>query len=237
VPFRDTLNHFALNFSLALHRGTRLRLPGRLAPPPQADAEVLRSSTVHVPGVGWVVGMASCLVFVLVALALRGNPWAPAVAAVGSLMATLYLTRAQQERALATATEPLVLHLVLAGKITVIAAIAAQSEAGVIGVLFAAPVVSRAASLLVGHWLEAQGRHEPTRLRTGGAWAVLPLLLLIPAGGVACVVAALVTTALATGFMYGYCRKRELDAAGGPVGAVQQVCELAFCFGAAIAVR
>lgn len=234
---RDSLRSFGLHFSLALHRATRLRLPDSLAPPPEADTDMLRASAVHLPGAGWVVGMAACLAFALVALALRGNPWAPAVAAVGSMMATLYLTRAQQERALAAATEPLVLHLVLAGKITLLAAIAAQSESGVIGVLFAAPVVSRAASLLVAHWLEAEKWHEPARLRTGGLWMVVPLLLLILAAGVACAVAALVVTAAATVAMYRYCRERELDAAGGPLGAVQQVCELAFCFGAAIAVR
>jgi adenosylcobinamide-GDP ribazoletransferase len=236
LTLRHTLGRFGLHFSLALHRATRLRLRGNLAPP-EADAQMLRASAVHLPGVGWLVGLAACLAFALVALALRGNPWAPAVAAVASTMATLYLTRAQHERALAAATEPLVLHLVLAGKITLLAALAAQSESGVIGALFAAPVASRAAALLVAHWLDAEQRQEPARLRAGELWVVIPLLLLIPAGGVACLVLAVFMLALATAGMYRYCRKRELDAAGGPIGAVQQVCELAFYFGAAIAVR
>jgi adenosylcobinamide-GDP ribazoletransferase len=237
MALRDALHRFGQHFSLALHRATRLRLPGSAAPPAEPDAQMLRASTAHGPGVGWVVGLTACLAFTLVALLLRPNPWGPAVAAVASLMATLYLTRAQHERALATATEPLVLHLVLAGKITVLAAIATQSEPGAIGVLFAAPVVSRSASLLVAHWLEADKWQEPARLRTGGLWAVVPLLLLGLAGGVACAVAALAATAAAAIVMYRHCRRRELDAAGGPVGAVQQVCELAFYFGALILVR
>jgi adenosylcobinamide-GDP ribazoletransferase len=238
VPtLRHNLSRFGLHCSLALHRATRLRLHGSLAPPAEPDADMLRASAVHLPGAGWVIGLAACLSFAIVALALRGNPWGPAVAAVASMMATLYFTRAQQERALAGATEPLVLYLVLAGKITVLAAIAAASEPAVVAVLFAGPVVSLATSLLVAHWLEADGRHEPARLRTGGLWAVIPLLLLVPAAGVAALVAALVLMAAAAILMYRYCRRRELDAAAASTGAVQQVCELAFYFGAAIAVR
>jgi adenosylcobinamide-GDP ribazoletransferase len=235
MAIRDALGRFGRHFSLALQRSTRLRLPGTAEQPLELDADMMRASTAHAPGVGLIVGMAACLVFALVALVLRPNPWGPAVAAVASLMATLYLTRAQHERALATATEPLVLHLVLAGKITLLAAIATRSEPAVMGVLLAAAVVSRSASLLVGHWLEADQWHEPARLRTGGLWAVIPLLLLVLAGGAVCAVAALVATAAAAIPMYRYCRRHQLDAAGGPVGAVQQVCELAFYFGAAIA--
>jgi adenosylcobinamide-GDP ribazoletransferase len=233
---RDHLNQSARRFALALQRATRLRLGGSLAPPPDPDAALVRASDAHLPGVGWIVGLAACLSFALLALALRGNPWAPPVAAVGCIMVTLFLTRAQAERALAAATDPLALYMVTAGKIVAIAAIAAQSEAGVIAAQFAAQPVSRASALLVAHWLEAENKAEPVPLRTGGWWTLVPLLLLIPAGGPAFLAAAIVTTAVAIVAMYRYCRGRELGLAG-PVGAVQQVCELAFYVGAAIAAR
>jgi adenosylcobinamide-GDP ribazoletransferase len=184
-----------------------------------------------------VVGLASCLSFALLALALRGNPWGPAVAAVGCIMATLFLTGAQPERALAAATDPLALYIVTAGKITLIAAIAAQSEASVVAALFAAQPVSRASSLLVAHWLDAENKPEPARLRTGGLWILVPLLLLVAAGGPALLVLPMVTTAIAVVGMYRYCRRRELGLEASPLGAVQQVCELAFYCGAAIAAR
>jgi hypothetical protein len=149
-PLRQTLNLFARHYAVALQRATRLRLGGALALPPEPDAAMLQASEVHLPGVGWLLGLAAGLSFALVALTLRGNPWAPAAAAVACIMVTSFLTRALPERALAADTDPLVLYIVTAGKITLVAAIAARSEAGVIAALFAAQAVSRASTLLVG---------------------------------------------------------------------------------------
>jgi hypothetical protein len=79
---------------------TRLRFGGAWAPPADADPDALRASDAHLPGAGWIVGLAGCLSFAVVALLLRGNPWGPAVAAIASIVATLLMTGAQAESAL-----------------------------------------------------------------------------------------------------------------------------------------
>ncbi|HVE54734.1 MAG TPA: hypothetical protein VNB23_15235, partial [Ramlibacter sp.] len=75
---RDTLNLFARRFALALQSSTRVRTP--IEAPPGDD--LLQSSAGHIPGAGWLVGLAACLVFALTSLVLRGNPWEPLAAAV-----------------------------------------------------------------------------------------------------------------------------------------------------------
>ncbi len=235
---RDTLNLFARRFALALQSSTRMRAAGA-ADLPGEDPELLQSSAGHVPGAGWLVGLAACLVFALVSLLLRGNPWEALVAAIASTVATVLLTGARNETSLfrfANAAGErdaglgaLALFLLLAAKLALLAALAARAEAAVIAALFAGHVVSRFAPLVVAHWLDM--RPEALRtLRVGALWCLVPLLLMALAAGVAFLVVALLASALAGFALVRFTRPQHERP-----GAVQQACEVALYLGAAIA--
>lgn len=240
---RDTLNLFARRFALALQTSTRVRTADSL-PAPEAGERDADDGTAHVPGVGWLVGIAACLVFALVSLLLRPNAWAPLVAAVACTMATVALTGALHESALFRFAERiagkgnghgvLALLLVLAAKLALLAALASASEPAVITALFAAHVVSRFA-LVVTHWAASTGS-DTHSLRVGALWCLVPLALMVPAGGVAFLVVPLVTSALAVFAALRFCRQQPDAPAAERPGLVQQVCEAAFYLGAAIAV-
>jgi adenosylcobinamide-GDP ribazoletransferase len=246
TALRDTLNLFARHFAGALQSATRVRTSGAFASPPPAEGDILHPSTAHVPGAGWLVGIAACLVFALVSLALRGNPYGPLVAAIACTIATAALTGAMHETALfrfadgVTGSAPgaaglgaLTLFLVLAAKLALLAALASVTEAGVITALFAGHVVSRFA-LVVTRW--AGSPHADSRsLQVGALWCLLPLVLMVPAGGVAFALLAVLGAAAACFAALRFCRSRP-DAPGGErPGVVQQLAEIGFYLGAAIA--
>ncbi|HEX2547803.1 MAG TPA: adenosylcobinamide-GDP ribazoletransferase [Ramlibacter sp.] len=235
---RASLDRFVRHVALAVQASTRLR-PGAVAGAPDADS--LRASLAHLPAAGWLVGAAACLAFALAALPLQGNPWAAAVAAVVATVVALLLTGARNEAGLLRAfdaagsgagTGLVVLVLVLVARIVLLAALAAAAETAVIAALFAAHVVSRLSPLAVAHGLAADGGGFAT-LRVAALWCVVPLLLMMPAGGVACALLALVAAAVACWAMLAFCR-RTAGAAADQAAAVQQVSELAFLFGAAL---
>jgi adenosylcobinamide-GDP ribazoletransferase len=247
IALRDNLNLFARRFALALQNSTRVRLAGPLAPPADADAVALRASDAHLPGAGWVVGMAACLSFALVGLFLRGTAWGGAVAAVVATMVTALLTGARHESSLLRAADRLearvegatgpralgviALVLVLWGKLALLAALASWSEAGVIAALFAGHVVSRAAlPLLTGHLGERRV------LGIAALWCAIPLLLMLAADGAAFLLVAVAAAALAGYAMRRFTGNKPGGADADDVAATQQVCELAFYLGAAIAI-
>jgi adenosylcobinamide-GDP ribazoletransferase len=249
TPLRDTLNLFARRFVLALQTSTRVRATGGLAPPAAPEADLLHASTAHVPGAGWLVGIAACLAFAVVSLALRDNPWGPAVAAVACTIATVILTGAIYEGALfriagslegqpagaaaASGTGVLALVLLLPAKFALLAALASASEPAVMAALFAGHVVSRFA-LVVTHW--AGSTDADTRsLRVGALWCVVPLLLMVPAGGLAFLLLPLAFGSLAAFGVLRFLRSQPEAPAAERPGVVQQVAEVAFYFGAAIA--
>jgi adenosylcobinamide-GDP ribazoletransferase len=244
AALRDTLNLFARQFALALHNSTRVRLGGALAPPPDADAAAVRASDAHLPGTGWVVGMAACISFALIALLLRGSPWGPGVAAVASTLLTGVMTGARYESALFRAAERLpgatggagfgviAFVLLFAAKISLLAAIASATEAGVLAALFAGHVVSRFAPLVATYWLG--GGREPRSLRVGALWCAVPLLLMVAAAGVVFLGLALLAAAVVGYAVLRWWKKRAGDAASEDFGALQQVCEVAFYLGAAV---
>ncbi|MBE7366763.1 adenosylcobinamide-GDP ribazoletransferase [Ramlibacter pallidus] len=233
--FRDTLHLFGRRFALALQSSTRVRAPVE-AP---VEDDLLQSSTGHIPGAGWLVGLAACLVFALTSL-LVGQATAAAIACT---VATVLLTGAQNESGLFRFADrmgrrdagwgALALFLVLGGKLALLAALADRAEAAVITALFAGQVVSRFAPLVAAHWLDTREAALRT-LRVGALWCVVPLALLAFAGGVAFLVAALLACALAGFALVRFTAPPE-GARAERTGAVQQVCEVAFYFGAAIA--
>jgi adenosylcobinamide-GDP ribazoletransferase len=247
AALRDTLHLFARQFVLALSQSTRVRLGGGLAPS-EADAAAVRASDAHLPGAGWLVGVAGCVGFALIALALRGSVWGPGVAAVVSTMLTVAMTGARYESALFRGVDRLearlpgaatgsgfgaiALVLLLLGKITLLAAIASVSEAGVLAALLAGHVVSRFAPLVASYWLGAGT--EARSLHIGVLWCVIPLLLMVAAQGALFLGLALVTAAVAAYAVLRWWKKRAGSTAQEDFAALQQVCEFAFYLGAAI---
>ena len=238
TALREHLNLLAL----ALHRATVLR--GGSVPP--ADEESLRASDAHLPGAGWVVGLAACLVFALVGLALRGSPWGAAVAAVAALAATAALTSARGETGVFQTAErlqelaapgtsgvgALALWLVLAAKLATLATLASLSESGVMAALFAAPVVSRLAPLLLARSL--QGDVPARAIQVGAAWCAAPLLLLFAGAGAVALVLAVVAATLACYGMWRLARGQATPGDRDALAASQLACEVAFYLGAAI---
>jgi adenosylcobinamide-GDP ribazoletransferase len=239
-----TFDPFVRAFTAALRRFTRL--PSRAAQAGSASEE--SGSLAHLPGVGWLVGMAACLVFALVSVLLRGNPWSPAVAAVFSTLATVMLTGALHEGALfrtadrleagrdaaGSALGVIASLLLIAGKLALLAALAAASEAAVMASLFAAHVVSRYLPLVLAHRL-APGAIGPRALGLSALWCLVPLLLMVAVGGAALLGVALLGGVLAAWAMLHFLRRRGTAFDDGVLGAVQQVCEAAFYLGAAVA--
>jgi adenosylcobinamide-GDP ribazoletransferase len=154
-------------YLLAVQSFTRVPVAGALEHWNADDGPDPVPSAAHFPGVGWFVGLVSCIVFALVGLALPGSPFAPLAAAVASVAAVLFLTGAAHEEGLASVAGALlprsqrgqpfdarfdsrltvqgVIALVLAvlAKVALLAVLGAHSPAVVLAALFGAQVVSR----------------------------------------------------------------------------------------------
>jgi adenosylcobinamide-GDP ribazoletransferase len=262
---------FLRQYLVALQFFTRVPVTGALAQWTGYSPEMLRASSAHFPGVGWLVGLVACASFALLALLLRGSPLTPLAAAIGSTIATALLTGAFHEDGLADVADGLggsadrekalaimkdsrlgtygVLTLVLALslKVSLLAVLAGRSEAGVLIALFCAHAVSRFAPLLVVRQLAyvgdvEQSKSKPLADRVGNrelaiaaAWCVVPLLVAIFAGHVWFAAVPLLLTALAWWCMKRLFERRLQGFTGDCLGATQQVCEIAFYLGAAIA--
>ena len=258
-------------YLVALQFFTRVPVTGRLAEWTGYTPAVLRASSAHFPGVGWLVGLAACASFALLALLLHGSPYTPWVAAVGCTIVTALLTGAFHEDGLADVADGLggsadrdralaimkdsrlgtygVLALVLAllAKIALLAVLAGQSEAGVLIALFAAHTVSRFAPLLIIRQLDYVGDAQASKskplvesigqreLRVALAWCIPPLLIAAFVRGLAFAILPVLLAALAWWYMKRLFAKRLQGFTGDALGATQQVCEIAFYFGAAIA--
>ena len=242
TALRDRLNRFARQFALAVQRATRLPAFAGAEPP---DEHVLRASARHLPGAGALVGLLAAFVFALVALLLRGNPAAPAVAAVASLCAGLVLTGGTQESAvfrLAEALAPrpgsgqgvIALVVLLAARIVTVAAVGAVSEAGVLAALLAAPVVSRFAPLLAAHWAAHKEGEDAATVRVAALWCLVPLALMLLAEGVAFLALALLAAAVAWIALLRFFRRRPGGFDDARAAALQQACEVAFYLGASL---
>ena len=236
---REALSRFQRRFVLALQTATRLRVQRLLAPageaPPQGEPNDQARSVAHLPGAGWLVGIVAGLTFAVVAVLLRGNGWGPAVAAIMATTAVLLLTGARNESEVFRWADGLgagagggygvmALVLLLLGRVALLAALAAASEPAIMAALFAGPVVSRLAPLVVAQGDE--GAHDPASIRVAVLWCVLPLVLMVPAGGPAFLVLAVLGAGVGTFLARRYGPRR-------PGGVVQQACEIGFYLGAA----
>ena len=224
---------------------TRIPIAGSLAQWAQLQPADAAASARHWPGVGMLAGLGACMAFVLVSLLLPPGPLAPLVAAVAATIATALLTDSRQEEGLARHAGTAALVLVLAGKLAVLALLGLQSPAAVLATLVGGPAVSRLLALLVA-WslppLPGQPADHPllqradrSALLAAALWCVVPLLLMLLAGRVPFMLAALEASALAFAVLRRQSQRRggvDLDG----IGAAQQICEAAFYLGAAFGV-
>jgi adenosylcobinamide-GDP ribazoletransferase len=150
-------------------------------------------------------------------------------AAVGSTIATIAFTGAMHENAFAKLYGTLAMVLAILAKVSLLAVLAGQSEAGVLAALLGAHTLSR---------FSAHAMPEPTEgrgLLIAAAWCVPPLVLAMFVRGPAFVALAMLLTAIAWWTMKRLLFRAPQPEADDALGAAQQVCEIAFYLGAAIA--
>jgi len=263
--------NFLRRYLLAVQYFTRIPVTGALARWVGFDAALLRASAAHFPGVGWLVGIAACVVFAALLLALPPTGFTPLAAAVGCTVASVLLTGGFHEDGLADVADGLggsldrqraleimkdsrvgafgamALVLALLAKVSLLAVLAVQSPLAAWAGLLAAHVLSRFWPLLLIRLLPHVGdegaskskpvadRIAPQALAVGLAWCVLPLVLAGSAMGPAFVVLACAASGLALLAMWRLFARRLHGFTGDCLGATQQVCEIAFYLGAAVA--
>ena len=98
---------FLRHYLLAVQFFTRLPVTGRLAAWVGYSPAMLRASSAHFPGVGWLAALLAAGVYAALYLALAPNPFAPAVAAVFSTIATVWMTGGFHEDGLADVADGL----------------------------------------------------------------------------------------------------------------------------------
>lgn len=98
---------FIRHFLIAIQFFTRIPVTGRLADWVGFSPAMLRASAAHFPGVGWVVGGLTALVFWGLMQTLAAQPAAPWVAAVLSTAFSVWLTGAFHEDGLADTADGL----------------------------------------------------------------------------------------------------------------------------------
>jgi adenosylcobinamide-GDP ribazoletransferase len=137
--------------------------------------------------------------------------------------------------------------LALLAKVSLLAVLAASSPVAVLAALLAAHVVSRFCPLVLVRSMPFAGSDgNPERgplaerignrdLAIAAGWCAAALLIALLAQGAAFVVSALVTSALALVWMQRLFARQLQGFTSHGVGATQQVCEIAFYLGAAVA--
>ena len=98
---------FIRHFLIAIQFFTRIPVTGRLAQWVGYSPEMLRASTAHFPGVGWLVGSLSAAVLAGLLTVLPDVPAAPWVAAVACTVFSVLLTGAFHEDGLADVADGL----------------------------------------------------------------------------------------------------------------------------------
>jgi adenosylcobinamide-GDP ribazoletransferase len=252
---------------------TRIPVTGALASWVGFSPAMLRASAAHFPGVGWIVGGLSALVFLAGLRALPDLPAAPWVAAVASTLFGVLLTGAFHEDGLADLADGLggspdreraleimkdsrigsygaiALVLALLAKVALLALLAQANTTLAVLALFAAHVTSRTVPLVVIRTLPhvgdtPQSKSKPLAESIGNAallagllWWVLAMALVAWWLPVALLwVQAMLGALLGLAWMWRLLRRRLQGFTGDGLGATQQVCEVLFYLGAALAV-
>ena len=69
------MDRFLRHYLLAVQYFTRVPVSGPLAGWVGFSPDMLRASAVHFPGVGWLIGMAACVVFAMLSVGLPDGPF------------------------------------------------------------------------------------------------------------------------------------------------------------------
>ena len=98
---------FLRHYLLAVQFFTRIPITGRLADWVGFSPALLRASSAHFPGVGWLAALCAVGVYAALHFALAPSPLAPAVAAVFCTIATVLMTGGFHEDGLADVADGL----------------------------------------------------------------------------------------------------------------------------------
>ena len=258
------------HYLLAVQFFTRIPITGRLAQWVGYSPAMLRASSAHFPGVGWLVAAVATGVFAALQMALAPNPMAPLVAAVFCTITTVLITGGFHEDGLADVADGLggsqdreraldimkdsrigafgamALVLALLAKLSLLALLGTHSLTTALAALVGGHVLSRFWLLLVRH-LEhvgdtARSKSKPLAdqisgraLITAFLWCFLPLALVWQAQAALFLIASMTCSALAAGWMARWFARRLQGFTGDCLGATQQVSEIGFYLGAALA--
>ena len=261
------------HYLLAVQFFTRIPVTGRLAQWVGYSPAMLRASAAHFPGVGWLAALCAGGTYAALYLALASNPLAPAVAAVFSTIATVWMTGGFHEDGLADVADGLggspdreraldimkdsrigafgtmALVLVLLAKLSLLALLGTHSLMAVLTALVGAHVLSRFWPLLIVRRLPhvgdtARSKSKPladqisgAALAIAGLWCFVPLVLIGSCLSAIYLIASIVTSGLAAAWMARWFARRLQGFTGDCLGATQQVSEIGFYLGAALALR
>jgi adenosylcobinamide-GDP ribazoletransferase len=264
--------HFLRHFLIAIQFFTRIPVTGRLADWVGFSPAMLRASAAHFPGVGWVVGGLTALLFWGLMQTLAAQPAAPWVAAVLSTAFSVWLTGAFHEDGLADTADGLggavsreraldimkdsrigsygAIALVLA-LLTKVLLLGLLTQAGgalqVAWVLFAAHVTSRLMPLFAIRTLPhvgdtAQSKSKPLAESIGVAGLLAGLTWWVGAMALAGWMApglpwlpAVLGALAGLAWMWRLLKRRLQGFTGDGLGATQQLSELLFYLGLALA--
>jgi adenosylcobinamide-GDP ribazoletransferase len=255
---------FLHHYLAAVQMHTRMPIQGSWALPEGQPLPPFSVTAAHFPGVGWLTGFVACAVFTILSLLLPDKGFSALAAAIGCIGISALMTGGAHEAALADLAdlvqeigarlepgrippirgEPRVgaagvvtLVLVLAFKMALLTVLASHSPGAVIAALLAAHVVSRfwPVVLLLRHPEGAALRPGPRAVLVAFAWCVPPLLAVFVAQGAPFVLCAVLVSALPMLGLHWALARRLRSFAVDASGSAQQLCELGFYLGAAIA--
>lgn len=264
----QTLRHYLL----AVQFFTRIPVTGRVAAWVGYSPAMLRASSAHFPGVGWLVAGVAVGVYAALWLALGGSQgFAPLAAAVGCTIATVLVTGGfhedgladvadglggayQRERALEIMKDSrigafgaMALVLALLAKVALLAQLGSLALGAALGALAGGHVLSRLWPLVIVRALphvgdSATSKSKPLAdqisapaLATAALWCFMPLALVAYGLGASVLIASLLCSAAAAGWLLWRFARRLQGFTGDCLGAAQQVGEIGFYLGAAMA--
>ena len=260
------------HYLLAVQFFTRIPVQGKLADWVGYSPAMLRASSAHFPGIGWLIAGVATVSYALIAYLLGPQTFTPLVAGIFSTIATVLVTGGfhedgladvadglggayQRERALEIMKDSRVgafgaMALVLAflAKFALLAQLGASSLPLVLWSMLGAHVMSRFWPLLLVRTMPhvgdtATSKSKPladqislSALLVALLWCVIPIALTGYALGWHIVLLGSALSAAGAGWMWWRFKRRLQGFTGDCLGAVQQVSEIMFYLGVAIAV-
>mgnify|MGYP000732850403 CR=1 FL=1 len=259
------------HYLLAVQFFTRIPITGRLAQWVGYSPAMLRASSAHFPGVGWLVAAVAVACHAALMTGLGTGPLVPWVAAVFSTVATVLVTGGFHEDGLADVADGLggsydreraldimkdsrigafgamALVLALLAKVSLLALLGAHSLGAALAALAGGHVLSRLWPLFIVRWLPhvgdtARSKSKPLAdqisrgaLAAAALWCFVPLALVYQAQAAMFLIASITVSMAAAAWMGRWFARRLQGFTGDCLGATQQVGEIGFYLGAALA--